>query len=286
MYFRRGVFYAPLFLFMKRPSITLAILLFSFHNLFALENYPVGARSLALSHSFISISDTWSTFHNQAGLSGLNHFSTGVFYESRFMIDELSLSAITLAIPINAGTFGFSFSQFGEGTFKENKMGLAFAKQLSQKLSLGIQLDYFTNRIPENSKTFGFATFEAGLIYSPTKKLFIGAHVFNPISNGIETSAGKIKSPCIFRLGGHYIFDEMVLITIEAQKDLINPILFKTGIEFVPVQNLAFRIGVSGKPINYTAGLGYTFKKITADISFSYHGNLGITPSVSIQFNL
>lgn len=271
---------------MKRPFITLVFLFVSFHNLFALENYPVGARSLALSHAFISISDTWSTFHNQAGLSGIHNFKAGVFYESRFMVDELSLAAGSLILPIDAGTFGFSFYQFGKGTYKENKMGLAFSKQLTQKLHLGIQLDYFSSRLPENNKTFGFATFEAGIIYSFNKKLFLGGHVFNPILNGIETVEGKQKSPTIFRVGGHYQFDEMVLISFETQKDLENPILFKTGIEFTPIENLALRFGVSGKPINYTAGLGFTFKKITTDIGFSYHGNLGITPSLSIQFNL
>lgn len=286
MYFRRGVFYTSFILLMKRPFFTLAIIVFCFHPLYALENYPVGARSLALSNAFISISDTWSTFHNQAGLSGLNQFSAGIFYESRFMVDELSLTAGSLVFPVNAGTFGFSFYQFGEGTYKENKIALAFAKQLSQKLHFGIQLNYFSNRLPENSKAFGFATFEAGVIYSPNEKLFFGAHVFNPISNGIKTPEGKIKSPTIFRFGGHYQFDEMVLVTFETQKNLVNPILLKSGIEFSPLENLALRFGVSGKPIYYTAGLGFIFRKITTDISFSYHGNLGLTPSISIQFNL
>lgn len=271
---------------MKRPFITLAILFLGFHSLNALENYPVGARPQALSNAFISFSDTWSTFHNQAGISGLNKFSAGIFYESRFMIDELSLTAGTVVIPVKAGVFGLSFYQFGEGTYKENKLGLAFAKQLTKNLNFGIQLDYFSNRLPENSKVFGFATFEAGLIYSPNKKLFFGAHVFNPILNGIETQEGKLKSPTLFRIGGHYQFDEMVIVTFETQKDLIHPLILKTGIEFSPVKNMALRFGVSGKPINYTAGLGFTFRKITTDISFGYHGNLGITPSVSLQYNL
>ena len=271
---------------MKKPALTIILFFFGFSNLFALENHPVGARSLALSHSFISISDTWSTFHNQAGLAVFESFSAGVFYESKFMIDELSLAAGSIILPVNAGTFGFSFYQFGQGTFKESKIGLAFAKQLSEKFSAAVQLDYFSQRLPENSGAFGFATFEVGVIYSPNKKLFMGVHVFNPISNGLETSEGKQKSPTIFRVGGHYQFDEMILVTVETQKDLENPFILKIGIEFSPAKNLALRFGVSGKPVNYTAGIGYSFGKITTDIGFSYHGNLGVTPSVSIEIKL
>jgi hypothetical protein len=49
---------------------------------------------------------------------------------------------------------------------------------------------------------------------------------------------------------------------------------------------MALRFGVSGTPLKYTAGLGYSFAKITCDIAFSYHGSLGFTPSFSIQYKL
>jgi hypothetical protein len=76
------------------------------------------------------------------------------------------------------------------------------------------------------------------------------------------------------------------MLAFEAEQDTENPLLLKTGIEFLPVENLALRFGVSGKPFKYTAGIGYTFGKITTDIGFGYHGNLGITPSLSLQFEL
>lgn len=255
-------------------------------NSFSIENYPAGARSLALSHSFISISDVWATFHNQAGLAGFEDISSGVFYESKFQIDELALVAGSIVLPVNAGTFGISFFQFGKGSFKENKFGLAFAKQITEKFSAGIQLDYLSQTFPENERSKGFATFEGGIIYSPVKNLFLGAHVFNPIFGGIESPAGKQKMPAIFRVGGHYQFDKMVLVTFETEKDTENPFLFKSGIEFSPVENFALRFGVSGKPVKYTAGIGYSIGKLTTDIGFSYHGNLGVTPSISIQFRL
>ena len=268
-------------------KITILILFISFSiHCFPAENYPAAARSLALSNAFVSVSDPWSTFHNQAGLAKLENFSAGVFYESRFMIDELSHLAGTFVAPVKAGTFGFSFSQFGKGTYKEHKLGLAFAKRLTKKLNAAIQLDYLSTRFPENENAFGFATFEAGFIYAATDFLFFGAHVFNPISNGFDLPEGMQKMPAVIRVGGHYQFPKMVLLTFETEKNFENPFLLKTGIEFSPVKNLALRFGVSGKPVKYTAGIGYTIGKISTDIGFSYHGNLGLTPAVSIQFAL
>ncbi len=271
---------------MNKPFQILFVLLIGFTQLVSSQNYPSGARAIGLSNAFVSISDTWSTFHNQATLANLTNISAGVFYESRFRIDELTLAAASAILPLENGAFGFSFYQFGHGTFKEHKIGLAYSRKLSKKLNAAIQLDYFSQRFPENENTAGFPTFEIGLTHKTTKQLTLGAHVFNLIENGFETSYGEEKMPAIYRIGGHYQFSEMVLLSAEAQKATGYQTLIKTGLEFSPVQNLALRFGVSGRPVQYTAGIGYRFQKVTSDIAFSYHGSLGFSPSVSIQFEL
>ncbi|HSH19262.1 MAG TPA: hypothetical protein VLA03_02340 [Draconibacterium sp.] len=271
---------------MNKPFLA-GILFFLFIlNLKAAENYPAGARSRALSNAFVSVSDTWNTFHNQAGLAELESFSAGFFYESRFMVDELSFAATSVVIPVKAGNFGLSFSQFGKGTYKEHKAGLAFSKRLTKNFNAAVQLDYLSQQYPENENAAGFITFEFGVVYAATEDLFFGAHIFNPIQGGIRTPEGLQKMPAIFRIGGHYQFPKMVLLILETEKDTQHPFVIKSGIEFSPVKNLALRFGVSGKPVNYTAGIGYQIGKITTDIGFGYHGNLGLTPSVSIQINL
>jgi len=253
---------------------------------FATGNYPAGARALALSNAFISLSDTWSTFHNQAGVAIVKNVTAGFYHESKFNVDELALSAGSVLIPVKSGSFGLSFYQFGKGSFKEHKFGLAFGKQLSPALSAGVQLDYFSQTFPENQRAKGTATAEGGIIWQATDELYLGAHIFNPFGAGFETFSGKQKLPAILRIGGHYQFDEIVLIIVEIQKKSNTSALLKTGIEFEPIEKFALRFGVAGKPLNYTAGLGYKSGKISADIGFSYHGNLGVTPSVSVQFGL
>ncbi len=269
---------------MKIVLLTLLILFFSFSGIRAIENHHAGARSRALSDAFVSVSDLWSTFHNQAGIADWTQITAGFYYESRYMIDELSLAAGSVLMPLKRGCLGISFYQFGKGTFKENKYALVFALPFSNRLKAALQLDYFSERFPENSRSKDFITFETGIIYQPTKEFFLGAHIFNPVQGGIETLQSKEKMPWVFRAGGHYQFTKMVMVVLEAQKTQDTEVLVKSGIEFSPAKNLALRFGVSGKPVNYTAGIGYSVGKLTTDISFGYHGNLGITPAVSLQF--
>ena len=270
-------------------SKTLQILLlfcFSTIRLSAADNYPAGARSIALSNAFVSVSDPWSTFHNQATLANLTNLSAGVFYESKYLIDELSLAAGTIVFPTSNNTFSFSFYQFGKGTFKESKVGLAYSKRLSEKFNAAVQFDYFYYRFPENEKGHGFPTFEAGITYQAATQLTLGLHVFNPVKNGLKTHFGKEKMPIVFRLGGHYQFSDMTLIVLEIQKESDLKPLTKCGIEFLPHKKLALRFGVSGRPAQVSAGIGYSFSRITTNIAFSYHGNLGFSPSVSLNYQL
>lgn len=269
---------------MLRPLHIFILILIGTLALSASENPNTGARAIALSNAFISVSDPWSTFHNQAGLATLESFTAGVFYDSKFRIEELSNAAFTTILPSSFGIVGLSYYQRGKADFKEGKIGLAFAKQLSEKINASIQFDYFFNSFPENDKVFGFPTFELGLIYRLNDEFTAGAHLFNPVKNGIKTYYGKEQMPLIMRVGGHYRFTDNVLLSAEAQKASNTNVVLKSGLEFYPVKNLALRFGVSGKPVQYTAGIGYQLGKISTDIAFSYHGNLGFTPSVSIHF--
>jgi hypothetical protein len=252
----------------------------------ALENQRAGARSVALAEASVTFSDVWSTFHNQAGLASLEKISGAVFYSSKFGLKELSQMAGSVVLPTKTGVFGLGYSQFGTGGFKETKLGLAFAKKLNDRFSAGIQVDYLSMLFPENKRAKGFATFEAGLLYKVSEKLNFGAHIFNPVHGGLESLNGKIRMPVSFRTGASYRFSEILMICLELEKNSGNNLVLKTGTEFLLLQNLTIRFGFYGKPFAYTAGIGYRFGKISTDIGFSYFGNLGITPSVSIAFDL
>ncbi len=247
---------------------------------------PAGARSLAMSHAYVSFSDIWSAFHNQAGLAGVQQPAGCVYFESRFGIDELSLVAGSVILPAGNGAFAISTSQFGKGTFRESKYALAYAHQLAEKWHAGLQIDYCSQTLPENDHARGFATFEGGVIFIPSERLHLGVHVFNAVSGGFETPSGRQQIPPVIRAGGNYSFDKTVLLAFEVEKHNHEPMVVKSGIEFLPVGNFALRLGVSGKPVNYTAGFGYNTGRFSTDIGFAYHGNLGLTPAISVQFSL
>src|SRR5215210_5975215 len=108
-------------------------------------NLATGARSSAIGGASSTYGDLWSAYNNQAGLGRVKSISAGITNELRFMVPELSVRGLAIAIPVKkSGVFGLSISYFGYSVYNEKKIGLAYARAFGEKFSAGIQIDYLS----------------------------------------------------------------------------------------------------------------------------------------------
>ncbi len=248
------------------------------------DNPPGGAQSAGMADASVMWSGLWGCYHNQAGLADVENISAGFHFKNAFGIKQLSTKSFAFAVPTKTGTFGLSYSYFGYSQYNESKAGIAFGKQLWDFLSLGVQVDYLMFNIGEDYGKAGMAVAEIGLQAQPVENLFLGAHVFNPTLTQLPTY-DKEEIPTVFRGGIGYKFSDKVLLSIEAQQEIEQETVFKSGIEYQPVENLFFRAGISTNPTRNTFGMGYIFKKFRADLAFSLHQTLGYTTRISIGYH-
>jgi hypothetical protein len=247
---------------------------------------PGGGRPAGMGNAFVSQSDINSALHNQAGLSSISHVSFSAFFENRFLLNELSLRGIIVGIPTKSGFFATTAQAFGPAKWMETTLCVAYAKQLTPKLSGGIQLSYFGMKLPEDDQTLSSAGAELGFIYQLSPTLFAGVHLANPFSIPFQTSSYIEKIPWRIRLGGHARVANEIIIAFEAEKTEKLPFLVKAGLEWEVAKQLYLRGGYNSGTTNLFSGIGFSYRSITADLAFGYHQVLGITPSVSINFIL
>lgn len=246
------------------------------------DNFPVGARSAGLAHASVTLSDAWSTYHNQAGLSLLKKPTAAAFYETRFLLSELSTKAIAGAIPFKKGAFGLSVMQSGFSLYSESKIGLAYGMQLSEIFSAGIQLDYFHINIGESYGSKGALAGEAGVLAKLTDNLAAGVHVANPTRTKLSDNESL---PTTMRLGLAYHFSKKVFVSAESQKNSGNKPVFKAGIEYHVIEALYLRSGISTNPTLNTFGFGLHIKNLKFDFAGSFHSVLGFSPQVGISYD-
>lgn len=248
------------------------------------DNFTLGSRAAALGNAYSMESDIWSVQHNQAGLGFYPHLSVGFHHENRYLVSENNLHAVAFTFPVNAGTFGLSYSYFGYSGYNESKLGLGFGKQFGNGLAAGIQFNYHHNFVLGEFGNRNSFTLEGGVQYKAGEKVILGAHLFNPTRSRISHDQDTI--PTVFRTGFSVRPVDDLVILFQLNKRLDRKMRVQTGLEYQILSSLYLRGGILTQPFSSTFGIGYEMGRISADVAFSRHQILGFTPHFSLQARL
>lgn len=248
------------------------------------DNPPLGARSMGMAGCGTALStDVWGMQNNQASIAGIESFQAGIFYESRFLVSELGMKGFAAILPTKSGNFGLNVNSFGYSQYSETKAGLAYARKLGERFSMGIQLDYYNTRIGENYGSSSGVAGEIGILAEPVKNLFVGLHLFNPTRTRLNGNLDE-RLPTIMRFGMSYKFSEQVFVIAEAEKDVDFKTTFRGGIEYRPLPVFYIRAGAASNPGMVSMGFGVILKKFRLDVASSFHSVLGFSPSLGLQY--
>lgn len=249
------------------------------------DNSHYGGRSAGMGHASVTLSDVWSTHHNQAGLGWLTSPTAGVFIQNRNLLKEFNYMGAAYAHPLKKGVIAASFTQFGSKLYGESKLGVSYGMKFSEHISGGIAMNYHSTRIANGYGNQSSFTAELGMQAYLSEKFILAAHLFNPTRSKLNDFADE-RIPTIMRFGLSYQFSEKVLTVIEVQKDLLNEPSLKAGIEYKPNEILYLRAGIGTSPNLASMGVGMKFTNMQLDIAATYHSTLGIWPELSFQYQL
>ena len=259
---------------------------------FFLNCYAADAQTIKTpaTSTFIRIS-TYSTLHanafsfsgNQAALAGIKNVSAGVYSEKRFLLKELSMYTAAVALPTTSGSFGLKADYFGDVSYNETGLGLAYARKLGDKIDVGIQFNYYS------FKTAGYGNAsainaEGGVILHLTDELNIGLHVYNPTSVTIGKT-GEEKMPAIYAAGLGYDVSSRLFMGAEIEKIEDQPVNVNAGLQYYFDEKLFATAGIASATSTYYFGFGIAIKNLQLNAVASMHPQLGITPGLMLLFN-
>lgn len=259
----------------------LAIFILTLSIVFA--GNPNGARSFGLAGNSTQLKDIWATENNPAALSFLKSWGAGFSYESSFLLPELSTRTAIFTHPVQNGSFGLSFQQFGYSAYNENKIGLSYGQTLSKRFSLGIQLNYLNTRISEGYGNNSALSGNIGLYSILSDKLSLAVLIVNPNRAQLATFEDE-RYPTKLNLGLIYEFSKKVQLLSEISKDIDYEASVKVGIEYQAIDKLYLRAGYATEPALSTFGFGLNLDKFRMDFASGFDSNLGFSPQLSISF--
>jgi hypothetical protein len=226
--------------------------------------------------------DAFSFVSNQASLSSSKQACAGAYSEQRFLLKELNLSTIAVAVPLKSGGVGFQANYFGVSDYNESQVGIAYAKKLGSMVDIGVQFNYYMLRIAGYG-SYNTVNFEIGTIFHPTEKLHLGLHAYNPVGGKFgKNSSEKLAS--VYKAGFGYEASKQVFISAEIIKEENKPVNVNAGLQYVFAKQFFVRTGIATESGSPYAGAGLHWKNLRLDVAVSYHPQLGFSPGLMLVY--
>lgn len=226
--------------------------------------------------------DIFSFTSNQAALAEVKHAGIGIGAERRYLLEELASYRLALAVPGAWGNFGFQGISRGFSDYRESRFGLAYARQLGKKASLGIQFNYNSLQIAGYGSAKAVSA-EAGFLLHLSARLHTGIHLDNP---GGKYSGNKIvKLPSIYTMGWGYDFSAQLFLSGEVVKEENQPVDARIGMHYAIVPALLVRILFQTASASGWFSAGITKSRGRLDIYTGYHPQLGPSAGILLSYS-
>ena len=244
---------------------------------------PVAAIYTGLGAYSINHTDVFSFTNNQASLAQMKNAAAGVYGERRFMLNELGLYQLAIAVPTNSGNFGFKAGYFGFSDYNESQIGFAYARKLGSKVDIGVQFNYNGIQVSGYGNSSAI-NFEIGTIFHLTDKLNAGVHAYNPVGGKYgKNSEEKLAS--VYTAGLGYDASDKFFISAEIEKEENQPVNVNAGMQYKFLPQFMARVGIATNTSNVYAGVGLFLKTFRLDVIASYHPQLGVTPGLLLIYD-
>jgi hypothetical protein len=226
--------------------------------------------------------DAFSSVANQGSLAGSSATTAGIYTERKFLLKELSSFLAAVVVPVRQGGIGLNVQYAGNTDFNRSKMGLAYARKLDEKISLGVQFNYHTIRVSSYGNS-GVVTVELGTLWQLNKNLRAGIHVYNPLGGKFGKQATE-KLAAVYTMGLGYEASDKFFLSTEIVKEEDLPVTVNAGLQYQFATQFFIRAGILTATGVYLAGAGFKKKGYRLEMVSSFHPQLGFTPGVLLLF--
>ncbi|MEJ8803063.1 hypothetical protein [Pontibacter sp. H249] len=250
---------------------------------FAQADVPAGARAAALGNASVTLPDLWSLHNNVAGIANLQQAHFGAYVENRFSMRELTTVALLAAIPTaKYGSYGLSFSRFGDELYSQQHAGLGVAHKLGQ-FSLGAKLDIWQIAAEGYGSQKAMALSVGGQA-EIIPDLYFGAYAYN-LNQAKLAAFEDERLPTIMKAGLSYRPYHKLLLVAETEKNIDYNATFKAGIEYQLLQNkFILRTGFQSLTNRATFGAGFIARHLLVDYAFGSTTLLGTSHHLSVSY--
>ena len=240
----------------------------------------IGSVSASMGRSSVALIDIWG--NNPACLVFQDNPVVGCYYESKFLLQELSVKALCALYPTTYGGFSLSYVHTGYELYNNQGFSLKYARLFKDKISFGVHLDYLISVTGNNYGTNSGITFGLGFMAKVSETITLAAYVYNPIGSTI----GNERINTSYGTAVGWFISKTLFTTLEIEKNsIVSTIIIRGGIQYSIKERYFFRAGFSTNNEYFSFGAGMVIGKLNLNISSIMHNSLGFSTQAGLSFN-
>jgi hypothetical protein len=236
---------------------------------------------------------TNTPLYNPALLAIQKQSKLYVNYYNRYSVSELASISGGLYYTNNLLPTGFEITSFGYDQYRESLFRLSAGKQIAERWSLGIALQYALLQSELFETSSGRVSADIGVLYRPIENFLTGLSILHvqSVNVGDKNIENKHITPYSAQLAFNWDIVNAMLITGSithysaiADGDQTS-VTGSFGMEYIPFEDFKIRVGVKTSPLSPSIGMGYRLLNIDMDVGILYHTVLGVSMGAGISFS-
>jgi hypothetical protein len=268
---------------MKKAILTFLLMLPAITNIVAKDNLRIpDLRTLAMggggvtetplfNPALLAVQDKnklFTNYYNRYSVSGLATVSGGFYFQNSIL------------------PAGLDITSFGYDEYRESLFRLSFGKLLTDRLSLGIAIQYAMLQSELFQESAGRVSADIGLTYRPADNLMFVLSVLNMPS----VHVGDINidnthiAPYSMQTGFNCSVISGMSITGCLEYGRENGITGAFGVEYTAFNDFSIRAGMNTSPFSPSLGVGYKIYSVRADVGMVFHSVLGTSMGMGIGY--
>lgn len=228
---------------------------------------------------------TQSVLFNPSLVALSSDKSIHIEYINRYLVKELGTIGMTFQYPNTLLSTGVNITSFGYDKYRESLFRLFMGKQLNDKWTLGLAVEYAMLQTELFQSQTGHLSIDIGATFIPVDKLLVGMLIMNfpSVSVGKLNTDRKDFIGYFLQIGFQWEVINHLLIVGSLATNKENPVIGNLGMEYTAFDSFSLRAGIQTNPFLPSLGIGYAFSLFKIDVGTIYHSLLGVSTGVGIS---
>ena len=229
---------------------------------------------------------TETPLYNPALLATLTKHKLYANYYNRYSVSELATVSGGFYYVNEFVPAGFEITSFGYDEYRESLFRLSMGKQIAEKWSVGIAVQYMLLQSELFEESSARISSDVGITFKPVDNVLTGLSIMHlpSVQIGDKNIDNKRIASYLIQAGFNWQVINTVLITATASHCEETPVVGSFGMEYLPFDNFKIRAGLQTSPLKPSFGVGYQLGELSMDVGILYHRILGVSMGFGIGF--